>query len=135
MAKSERKQMVKTQVINTLVIFQRADTGAEIERVDGADLNEAMQTACATYGIKQIVSDVVSQLDGQDKFDGMAKACDALRAGAWPRRAPSAGSMEGAIMALMVNMKITRGQACGMLGLPDEDQQRGYSEIIVAGPR
>ena len=118
MAKSDRKQLVKTQTIGTLVVFHRADTGEEIGRVDGADLTEDMQTACATYGIKQIVSDVVAQLDGQDKFDGITRGCDALNAGAWPRRAPTSSAMEAAVTALMVNMKIDRAEACRMLGLP-----------------
>lgn len=118
MAKSERKQLVKTSVVGGhVVVFHRADTGEEIGRVDAQGLDEALATQCAVYGIKQVVSDVVAQLDGQDKFDGIQRGCDALNAGAWPRRAPTAGSMEGAITALMVNMKVGRDEAARMLGL------------------
>lgn len=115
--KSDRKKLINTQVIDALVVFQRADTGEEICRIDTDGVNGAMQTALMVYGAKQIVSDIVAALDGLDeKAAGMVRACDALRAGQWPRRASQA-SVEPAIAMLMTAQGISREAALKLLGL------------------
>jgi len=115
--KSDRKKLIATQVIGALVVFQRADTGEEITRVDVDALSGEMQLALMTYGAKQIVSDIVAALDGMDdKAVGMTKACDSLRAGVWPRRASQA-SMEPAIAHIMAHNGWSREKALEILGL------------------
>jgi hypothetical protein len=115
--KSDRKKLITTQVIGPLVVFMRADTGEEITRLDTDDVSGEMQEALMVYGTKQIVSDIVASLDGiDDKASGMVKACDQLRAGAWPRRASQA-SVEPAIAMLMAAQGITRDAALKLLGL------------------
>ena len=115
--KSDRKKLINTQVIGALVVFQRADTGEELCRVNTDNVSADMQLALMTYGAKQIVSDIVSAADGiDDKAKGMAAACDALRAGVWPRRASQA-SVEPAIAMLMAAQGITREAALKLLGL------------------
>lgn len=115
--KSDRKKLINTQVIGALVVFQRADTGEEICRIDTDTVSGAMQTALMVYGAKQIVSDIVAALDGIDeKAAGMVRACDALRAGAWPRRASQA-SMEPAIAHIMAHNGWSREKALEILGL------------------
>lgn len=116
--KSDRKKMVSTQVVGSVVVFHNAQTEAEITRIDVAGLSEAMQLALMVYGAKQIVADVVSAVDGIDaKSGGMARATDALRAGMWPRRPSAPASMEPAILMIMAAQGCDRAAAMAMLGL------------------
>jgi hypothetical protein len=115
--KSDRKKLINTQVIGALVVFARADTGEEICRLNVDNVDDEMGLALRVYGAKQIISDIVSQSDGiEAKAKGMSAACDALRAGQWPRRASQA-SVEPAIMMLMAAQGITREAALKLLGL------------------
>ena len=118
--KSDRKKMVSTQIVGSLVVFHNAQTEAEITRLDVAGLSEAMQLALMIYGAKQIVSDVVSVVDGIDaKQRGMVSATEALRAGSWPRRPSAPASMEPAILMIMAAQKCDRATALATLGLTE----------------
>lgn len=117
--KSDRKKLINTQVIGGIVVFARADTGEEITRINTDMVSSEMQLALMVYGAKQIVADVVSQADGIDaKAKGMSAACDALRAGQWPRRI-SMASMEPAIAMIMAAQGCDRAKALALLGLDE----------------
>lgn len=117
--KSDRKKLINTQVIGGLVVFARADTGEEITRINTDTVSSEMQLALMVYGAKQIVADVVSQADGiEAKAKGMSAACDALRAGQWPRRI-SMASMEPAIAMIMAAQGCDRAKALALLGLDE----------------
>jgi len=117
--KSDRKKLITTQVVGPLVVFARADTEEEICRINVDGVSDEMRLALAVYGAKQIVADVVSAADGiEAKAKGMSSACDALRAGQWPRRA-SMASIEPAILMLMTAQGITRAVALKMLGVAE----------------
>lgn len=117
--KSDRKKLINTQVIGGIVVFARADTGEEISRINTDAVSSDMQLALMVYGAKQIVADVVSQADGiEAKAKGMSAACDALRAGQWPRRI-SMASMEPAIAMIMAAQGCDRAKALSLLGLDE----------------
>lgn len=117
--KSDRKKLISTQVIGGIVVFARADTGEEISRINIDVVSSDMQLALMVYGAKQIVADVVSQADGiEAKAKGMSAACDALRAGQWPRRI-SMASMEPAIAMIMAAQGCDRAKALALLGLDE----------------
>ena len=117
--KSDRKKLINTQVIGGIVVFARADTGEEITRINTDMVSSEMQLALMVYGAKQIVADVVSQADGiEAKAKGMSAACDALRAGQWPRRI-SMASMEPAIAMIMAAQSCDRAKALALLGLDE----------------
>lgn len=117
--KSDRKKLINTQVIGGIVVFARADTGEEITRINTDMVSSEMQLALMVYGAKQIVADVVSQADGiEAKAKGMSAACDALRAGQWPRRI-SMASMEPAIAMIMAAQGCDRAKALALLGLDE----------------
>lgn len=117
--KSDRKKLINTQVIGGIVVFARADTGEEITRINTDTVSSEMQLALMVYGAKQIVADVVSQADGiEAKAKGMSAACDALRAGQWPRRI-SMASMEPAIAMIMAAQGCDRAKALALLGLDE----------------
>lgn len=117
--KSDRKKLINTQVIGGIVVFARADTGEEITRINTDMVSSKMQLALMVYGAKQIVADVVSQADGiEAKAKGMSAACDALRAGQWPRRI-SMASMEPAIAMIMAAQGCDRAKALALLGLDE----------------
>ena len=85
--KSERKKLIQTQVVDGVVIFQRADTGEEFTRLDTEGLDPAILEQLVVYGAKQVISDVVASLEGLDaKMEGMQKAVASLENGAWPKR-------------------------------------------------
>jgi hypothetical protein len=114
--KSDRKTLVKTQVIGSIVVFLRADTGEEFSRIDVASVTPEMQTKLMVYGAKQVCADVASGADTlQASIEGRAGACDALRLGVWPSRAPAPGSMEPAIAAVMRAVNCTREAAMALL--------------------
>ena len=119
--KSERKQLIKTEVVGTCVVFFEAATGGEVGRVDVADVMSGEQNfRVAMYGIKQIIGDVVATLAGQAKLDGVQAACDALTLGQWPRRPAAEATMEPALAALMRMQGCSRAEARAMLGMTPE---------------
>lgn len=121
--KTDRKKLVSTEVLadGATCVWFDARTGGEFARIDLTECTSDMQTRLAMYGLKQIVADIVSGLDGPDaKIKGMAGAVAMIEAGQWPRRAPAEGSLDRAIAMLMQAQGIDRGAARAMLGLGDE---------------
>ena len=120
--KSDRKKLISTQVVETVLVFHRTDTGAEIARIDVRGLPTAIIAPTLVYGIKQIASDVVAGVeDVEKKIAGIAAAVSAIGAGQWPRRAAAPATMEPAIAAIMATQKCSRTQARAMLGLGADD--------------
>lgn len=119
-SKTDRKKLVSVSVVGAVMIWNRVDTGAELARLDVTTLTDGMVRQLVVYGAKQIASDVVSAVDGEEKFNGIVAAVAALGAGTWPRRPSAPASFEPAIAALMAIQKIDRPAALKMLGLPTE---------------
>jgi hypothetical protein len=115
--KTTRKNLVKTEVHNScIVVFQRADTGEEFSRIKVDSLSSDMQYALMVYGAKQVVSDVVSQVEGIDgKMAGMQKAVAGLEGGIWPKRT-SEVSIDKAAETLAASMGISVDALKKMLG-------------------
>jgi len=105
--KTDRKKLVKTQIVGGTVVFQRADTGAEFARVDTTDLSADMVRATLVYGVKQIVSDVAADATGIDeRVTAMGDAVKQLTGGTWPRR-QSEANVDKAAETLALSMGIT----------------------------
>ena len=117
MAKSDRKKLVSTQVIGTTVIMHRVDTSAELGRIDVRALTDVIRDQTLIYGVKQIVSDVNAQLEGEAKFEGISRAIAALGSGTWPARTAAPMNMEAAILTLMAQLRETREQVEARLGI------------------
>ena len=117
--KSDRKQLVGTSIVrDSIVVFARKDTGEEFARVDVMALTPEMQLQCMLYGVKQVVSDIVSTADGLEaKIDGMKAAVAAIGSGNWPRRASAPVSTDKAVETLMKALGETREQVMARLGL------------------
>jgi chemotaxis receptor (MCP) glutamine deamidase CheD len=112
--KSDRKKLVSTQIIGSVVVFHRCDTEAEIGRVDTAMLEGDILQKTLVYGIKQIVSDIVAAADGIDaKVAGMAQAIKKVNLGEWPRREASVGNVDKAleVMAKALGLTVAEVQA------------------------
>ena len=115
--KSERKKLVSTSVVGSVVIFHRVDTGAELGRTDFTQHSAEVETQVSIYGVKQIVSDVNSQLEGEEKFAGITRAIADLNAGVWPARIGKAISPDAAMAALALHMGLTIEQMRAKMGL------------------
>ena len=118
--KSDRKKLVSTQTVGTVLVWHRVDTGEELCRVDSAALDVDIVEQLIIYGMKQIVADVAANVDGEERFNTIKSGAAAIGCGQWPRRAAAPASMEPALTALMVNMGITRAKAREMLGMAVE---------------
>ena len=101
MNKSDRKKLIKTQVIGQTIVFFRADTEAEIARTDTESFPAELQQQGLIYGVKQIVADVNAGEEGEDKFTGIARACEQLDRGLWPTRPKAPVSLESVIASIM----------------------------------
>lgn len=117
--KSERKQLVGTSIVrDTIVVFARKDTGEEFARIDVDAMSAEMQLQCMLYGVKQVVSDIVSTADGLEaKIDGMKAAVASIGSGTWPRRASAPVSTDKAVETLMKALGETREQVMARLGM------------------
>lgn len=116
--KSDRKKLVGTQIIGSVVVFQRVDTGEEIGRVDSGALAGVALEQTLVYGVKQIVSDIVASADGLEaKITGMQGAIASLNEGQWPRRLAAPVDMNKAIETMMKALGKTRAEVCTMLDI------------------
>lgn len=116
--KSDRKKLVGTQILGSVIVFQRMDTGEEFARLDTAELAEDVTSATLIYGAKQIVADIVASADGAEaKVAGMIAAIDSLKAGVWPRRQGAPVSMDKAIETMMKALGETEAQVRARLGM------------------
>jgi len=116
--KTDRVKTVKTEVVGATIVWTRLDTEGEFGRLDVSALTPDMLRACALYGAKQVVADVVGTPANMDeRVTRMKTAIASIGSGAWPRREAAEISPETAMLALAAKMGKSIEEVRAMLGM------------------